>query len=108
MDSKLARPALHLEAIEEHQRNQSRIYRHAVDSRRDIGHAVEEVLDRGGAPALEIHRLRPTDVTAAPEVDPRNLGQEVAQCGRVPPFDGVAGKNNPGQRGTGALDPEER
>ena len=53
MDPEDAGPALDLDPIEKADREQRGIHRDAVDARGDVRDAVEVVLGRRGAPALE-------------------------------------------------------
>jgi hypothetical protein len=99
-------PPLHLDPVQEADREERRVHRDAVHAGRHVGQAVEVVLGAGGAPRLVVDRLGAADESAAPEVDPRHLPEEVADGGGVSPLDGVTGEDDPGLRraGPGRLD----
>src|SRR6185312_4786827 len=78
-------PTLDLDPIQEAEREERRVYRDAVDAGSNIGKAVEIVLRRGSAPALEVHRLGSPDEATAPEIHPGDLGQKITHgCGIAP------------------------
>src|SRR4051812_39281175 len=75
---KLSGPALDFDAIEQLEREERRINGDAIDAGRNVRYAVEKVLDRGGAPSPVVDQLGAADISAAPEVYPRHLGEQVA------------------------------
>ena len=65
---------------------------------RHVREAVEIILRRSRAPALEIHRLGTAGESAAPEVHARHLAEQIADGRGVSPLDRVAVEDDPGER----------
>ena len=75
----------------------------AVGPGREVGQAVELVLDGGGTSGLVVGILRLTGPTAAPEVHAGHPLQQVRQCRRVSPVDRVAGEHDAAEHGLRAF-----
>jgi hypothetical protein len=93
-----AGPPLDLHPLEKPQREERRIHRDAVGAERQVGNAVEPVLDGGRAARLVGRHLRPADPSRAPHEHAGHAGEEIGDGLGAVPLDRIGGEHDARER----------